>query len=58
MAGLMMKLKQLINAEGQDRVSPANVIAEFDFGDTGGEWLDRRADLNAQKAMDSDAVIG
>ena len=54
MAWLVMKLKQLVAAQGQSSVCPAVVIAEFDFVDTGGESFDHRADLAAQKVMVGD----
>ena len=54
MTRLVMKLKQLIGAQGQSSVCPTVVIAEFDFVDTGGESFDYRADLAAQKVMVSD----
>jgi hypothetical protein len=49
-----MKLKQLIGAQGQWRVSPALVIAEFDFVYSGVESFDNRTNLAAQQVMLSD----
>lgn len=54
MTRLVMKLKQLVGAEGKSSVRSAIVIAEFDLVHTGSESLDHCADLAAQKVMVSD----
>ncbi len=53
-ARLVTKLQQLIGAQGESSVSPALVVAEFDFVYTCGEPLDDRADLAAQQVMVSE----
>jgi len=49
-----MKLKQLLEAQGQRSVRPTFVIAEFDFIYTRSESFDHSADLAALQAKVSD----
>jgi len=51
MTRLVMKLKQMVGAEGKSSVRPTIVIAEFDIVHTGGESLEHRADLAAQRGV-------
>jgi hypothetical protein len=51
MTRLVMKLQQLIAAQGHSSVRPAFVIAEFDFVHAGSEPFDNRADLAAQQTV-------
>ena len=51
MARLVMKLKQLVSTQRQRSVSPALVIAELDFVNTGGKPFDNRTDLAPEKLM-------
>jgi hypothetical protein len=45
----MLKLKQLIGAQGQRSVSPTLIVAELNLVHTGGEPLDDRANLAPPK---------
>jgi hypothetical protein len=50
----MLKLKQLIGAQGQRSVSPTLIVAELNLVHTGGEPLDDRANLAPPKALADD----